>query len=112
MHTTSRLAGATPRYNVGRWVYQPRFESEVDLAVYIVAQKTPSKRDTEYPSFAMARTGLDESQARALGASVAQRREGPCEHGEAWEPVDSRPPVTIPPVWTDRARGRRDRTRR
>ena len=45
------LAGAKPRYNRGTKTYTPKFESDVDKALYIVAQKVKSKRDDDYMAY-------------------------------------------------------------
>lgn len=45
------LAGAKPRYAIGRKMYNVDFESDIDKALYIVAQREPSKRDASYLAF-------------------------------------------------------------
>jgi len=47
----SNLARAKPRYNYGSKAFIPEFANDVDKALYITAQKTPSRLDTEYRSF-------------------------------------------------------------
>jgi N12 class adenine-specific DNA methylase len=64
------LAGAAPRFNIGSTQYTPVFESDLDKAALILAQKTPSKRDADYLDFVMRHTGTDEAGARALGQQV------------------------------------------
>lgn len=64
------LAGAKPRFNMGNKSYQPNFESDLDKALFIIGQKNPSKRDTDYLKFVMDNTGLSEDEARVLGRSV------------------------------------------
>jgi len=91
------LKGAKPRFNVGPHAYEPQFESDVDLAAYILAQKTPSKRDADYLKFVQRETGLDADQARQLGQQVKARirdlvkgtRVGVVKGG----------PVQVPQIW-------------
>lgn len=64
------LQGAKPRFNIGKTLYQPQFESDLDKALYIISQKTPSKRDGDYLAYAMRVTGLDEAGVRKAGMSV------------------------------------------
>jgi len=61
------LAGAKPRYNLAGEVYEPIFDNDLDKALYIIAQKTPSKRDSDYLAFVMEHTGLDKAGARQAG---------------------------------------------
>lgn len=42
------LTGAKPRFNIRDTSYIPEFESDVDKALFIVAQTTKSKRDADY----------------------------------------------------------------
>ena len=42
------LRGAKPRYNFGQDSYTPIFESDIDRALFIVAKRTPSRRDDDY----------------------------------------------------------------
>lgn len=65
-----RLSGAKPRYNYGKKQFDLTFESDVDKAAYIAAQKTPSKRDADYVKFVMDSTGMTEDEVRAHGAQV------------------------------------------
>jgi len=44
----AELAGAKPRYNFGDKSFTPEFESDVDKALYIVAQRKPSAQDAKY----------------------------------------------------------------
>lgn len=64
------LAGAKPRYGFGTDLYGINFEDDLDKALYILAQKTPSKRDKDYLKLVMDHTGMTESQARAMGREV------------------------------------------
>lgn len=68
-----QLAGAKPRYAFGPKQFTLSFESDIDRAAYIAAQKTPSKRDAEYVAFARKATGLTEEQVRAHGQQVRAR---------------------------------------
>ena len=45
------LVRSKPRFNIGRDVFIPQFRSEVDLALFIVAQKTPSPRNADFLGF-------------------------------------------------------------
>src|SRR5574343_652844 len=64
------LAGASPRYNLGTVAYTLQFESDIDKAAYIAAQKNPSKRDADYVAFVSAATGMNEAEVRAHGTKV------------------------------------------
>ena len=67
------LQGAKPRFNIGQNSYTPQFESDIDKALFIIAQKTPSARNSDYLEFVMKHTGLDESQAVSEGIKVRSR---------------------------------------
>lgn len=56
------LAGAKPRFNFEVNEYIPEFDNDVDKALYILAQKTPSKRNSDYLKFAMQATGLSNDE--------------------------------------------------
>jgi hypothetical protein len=66
------LAGAKPRYSFGDKQFQLEFDSDIDKALYIVAQDKPSKRDAEYMDFLRkaALTDLTDEQIRAFGRQV------------------------------------------
>lgn len=64
------LRGAKPRFNMGQNSYEPQFQSDLDKALFIIAQKTPSRSDASYLKFVMDTTGLDEAGARAAGANI------------------------------------------
>lgn len=66
------LAGAKPRYNMGSNLYEPVFENDLDKALFIIAQKTPSKRNADYLAFAMKHTGLDEKAVLKLAETTKQ----------------------------------------
>lgn len=67
------LSGAKPRYSYGEKQYDLKFDSDLDRAAYILAQKTPSKRDADYLKFVTESTGMTEAQARAYGAKVREQ---------------------------------------
>lgn len=64
------LKGAQPRFNMGKDSYIPKFESDLDKALYIIAQKTPSKADAQFLKFVMDSTGMDEIEARNVGLKI------------------------------------------
>lgn len=64
------LAGAKPRFNAGTQFYNPQFESDLDKALYIIAQTRKSTHDARYLKFVMDHTGLDVTGAQALGQEV------------------------------------------
>jgi len=45
------LANAKPRYSYGQNQFDLEFSSDIEKALYIVAQKNPSKRDADYRKF-------------------------------------------------------------
>jgi hypothetical protein len=64
------LAGAKPRYNVSTDAYLPRFDSDFDLAAFIVTQSNPSKRDADYLNWAVERSGMTPDEVRKHGLKV------------------------------------------
>lgn len=62
------LSGAKPRYGKALLT----FESDMDMAAYIAAQKNKSKRDADYVQFVMDITGYSEQEARDAGKRVKQ----------------------------------------
>lgn len=64
------LKGAKPRYNIGATGYTPVFDNDLDKALFIIAQKNPSRADARYLKFVMDSTGLDEASARAMGVKL------------------------------------------
>lgn len=70
------LRGAKPRYAFGRNQFELDFESDIDRAAYITAQKEPSKRDGEYLQFVMRATGMSAAEVRAYGARVRDSIKG------------------------------------
>jgi hypothetical protein len=77
------LSGAKPRYSYGSKQFELAFESDVDKAAYITAQKTKSKRDADYLDFAMKSTGMDEAGVREYGSKVRERIKGQAKDAEA-----------------------------
>lgn len=63
------LAGAKPRYKT----LQLDFEDDIDKALYILAQKNPSKHDARYLKAVVEQTGMTEAEARRAGADVRSR---------------------------------------
>jgi hypothetical protein len=66
----SDLAGAKPRYSIGRIPYMPAFESDVDRALYIVSQTTKSKADERYMEYLRKAIGGTDQEIRAQGIQV------------------------------------------
>lgn len=65
------LAGAKPRFNIRTKSYLPEFESDLDKALYILAQVKRSNRDADYLAFAQrVLPGRSEAELRALGGLV------------------------------------------
>src|SRR5437660_4005195 len=69
------LAGAKPQFRVGAKAYTPQFESDLDKALYILAQSTPSKADARYMKsvqdwFTAHGQTYSEAEIRGLGTDV------------------------------------------
>lgn len=64
------LKNAQPRFNFGQDSYTPKFDSDLDKSLFIIAQKTPSKRDADYLKYVMDATGLNEQEARNAGINI------------------------------------------
>jgi hypothetical protein len=65
------LANAKPRYNIGQTSYEPVFESDIDKALFIVAQAKRSKQDDAYMFFLRrAFPDMDEAALRDAGTKV------------------------------------------
>lgn len=65
------LQGAKPRYNIGSTSYEPQFESDIDKALFIVAQDKKSKRDDAYMAFLRGHLpDLSDTQIRVFGKSL------------------------------------------
>lgn len=97
------LRGAKPRYQN----YEPKFVSDIDKALFIIAQDTPSKANSAYLDFAMKATGLDEAGAIAAGKTVRAKMKTLLKGQEAGEVLiprqhipesESVAPPIVPPV--------------
>lgn len=77
----SNLAGAAPRYGFGTKLFQVDFDSDVDKAAYITAQKKPSPQDAKYLKFAMDATGLSAAHVRAEGMRIKSALYSQAERG-------------------------------
>lgn len=64
-----QLAGAKPRYGYGDKQFTLSFENDIDKALYITSQKTPSKRDADYREF-LKENGLTDAQIQSEGQKV------------------------------------------
>lgn len=64
------LSGAKPRYSYRDAQFELKFESDIDKAAYISAQKKPSRADAQYVEFVKRATGMTEMQIRELGRRV------------------------------------------
>jgi hypothetical protein len=65
------LRGAKPRYQSGVNSYEPRFESDIDKALYIIAnRKKPSARDADYAKFIMDNTGMSADEVQKVAEQV------------------------------------------
>lgn len=74
MSLPADLAGASPRYCYGEKAFTLAFGDDVQKALYILAQSTPSKRDADYLRFAQSVYPHDtESQIRQRGCEVKAR---------------------------------------
>jgi hypothetical protein len=68
----AHLAGAKSRYNIGQYrSYTPQFESDLDKAFFIVAQKARSTQDGKYMAWLREQLpGWKDSQLREAGREV------------------------------------------
>jgi hypothetical protein len=64
------LAGAKPRYSFALDTYVPTFDSDFDLAAYIVTQAKPSKNDADYLNWAVEASGMTPEEVRKHGLQV------------------------------------------
>jgi hypothetical protein len=64
------LAGAKPRYSISQDTYLPRFDSDFDLAAYIVTQTKKSDSDADYLKWAVERSGMTPEEVRKHGLQV------------------------------------------
>jgi len=79
----ANLKGAKPKYAIGQQRFTLEWESELDKALYILAQTKKSPHDAEFLEQVMRQTGMTEIEARAAGRQVktalkplAQQAEG------------------------------------
>lgn len=77
------LAGAKPRYSYGPKQFTVKFESDLDRALYIIAQKKPSARDADYLNLVMDHLGLTEDEARAAGRAIREELKQQAQSGES-----------------------------
>jgi len=64
------LAEAKPRYSFSLDTYVPAFDSDFDLAAYIVTQAKPSLRDADYLNWAVETSGMTPEEVRKHGLQV------------------------------------------
>ena len=65
------LSSAKPRFNVGMNSYLPVFENPIDKALFIVAQKTPSKSDAKYMDWLRSHFPENsDEEIRSMGSKV------------------------------------------
>lgn len=68
------LAGAKPRYNIGSTAYELEFESDLDKALFIIAQTSPSAHEAEYLQWLHEQLpGMSEANIIAAGTAVKAR---------------------------------------
>lgn len=77
----NNLAGAKPRYGYGSKLFTLGFESDIDKALYITAQKTPSKMDAAYRTF-LRQNGFTDEQIRTQGAAIRDKIKGMAKDSE------------------------------
>lgn len=83
------LQGGKPRFNIGNKSYEPIFESDLDKALFIIAQKDPSKHNASYLKFVTETLNIDEKTAVIVGRKVRATIKG---HLAGQEPGQ----ITIP----------------
>jgi hypothetical protein len=66
----AELAGAKPRFNIGKASYSPQFESDIDKALYIVAQTKQSARHDDYLQFLRDATGMTDDEINVAAGKV------------------------------------------
>jgi hypothetical protein len=64
------LAGAKPRFNIGKASYEPQFESDIDKALYIVAQTKQSARHEDYLQFLRDATKMTDDEIAVAAGKV------------------------------------------
>lgn len=91
------LAGAKPRFGYGSKNYELDFASDLDRALFIVAQSTPSKRDADYmQALRSAYPGTDDAALRQRGRDVRARLKVLLQGQSTDAPVRIEP-ITKPP---------------
>lgn len=71
------LAGAKARYNIGLKSWSPQFESDVDKALFIVSQATPSRRNADYLAWLRGQfPGRADTDIVKMGRQVRQNLKG------------------------------------
>lgn len=65
------LAGAKSRWNNGTKTFLPKFESDIDHALYITSQKIPSKNDLAYRDF-LKQNGFTDKQIDIGGQKIRE----------------------------------------
>lgn len=68
----TNLSKSNPTYNYGSHHFDLEFETDIDKAAFISAQKTKSKRDADFVKFVMQHTNLTEEQVRELGGFIKE----------------------------------------
>jgi hypothetical protein len=101
----SDLNKSKPRFNMGSKGYIPEFADDLDKALFVIAQKNPSKRDADFLKLVMDTTGLDEAGARSAGEvvrkAIKEQVKGQPEGKVIIQPIFNKvtePPAIIPPI--------------
>lgn len=100
------LAGAKPNYSAGFNRYNLAFDNDMDKALYIIAQNTPSASDAKYLGYVMDNLGVDAPTARLLGKEVKRlirenvkgKPAGQVTMPKLWNPKAEAPPLTQVPA--------------
>ena len=93
-----QLAGAKPRYNIRDRAFTPKFDSDVDRALFITAQKTPSRQDAAYRTWLL-KQGYSNSEISNLGPQIKAKIKniaGTAEEGDISIPRIAPAPNTQP----------------
>jgi len=85
------LTGAKPRYGYGSKLYELKFESDVDRALYIVNQTKKSKADAAYRKF-LTDLGFTDDQMTEVGQAIKRYIK---EQAKVGDPEKG--PIEIPP---------------
>jgi GNAT superfamily N-acetyltransferase len=108
------LTKASPRYSIGPNQFKLEFASDIDKALFIVAQKVPSKADAKFMEFLRERfPSHSDEELRAMGAGVRSEIKTAALAGDpklplqiqasetvarARQPLTVEPPAAMPPV--------------